>query len=378
MDHEGADAGPRPSVTLFLAGDVMTGRGIDRILPHPGDPRLYEPCVDSADEYVALAERVSGPIARPAAYDYVWGDALDDLAARRPEARIVNLETALTRGGRPAPKGINYRMNPANIGVLTAAGIDCCVLANNHVLDWGETGLRDTLDALDRAGIARAGAGTDLHEAAAPAILSLAGGGRVLVFAFGCTTSGIPRGWAAAEGRMGVNLLADLTPRAVRQVAASVEAVRRAGDLIVASLHWGPNWGYDIPDEERAFARALVDEAGVDVVHGHSSHHPKAVEVHRGRAILYGCGDFVDDYEGIAGHEAFRDDLVLGHFLTLDRASGALARLELVPYQLRRLRLSRVLERDRAWLERRLNEIGREFGTRLRAQPDGAFDLLWD
>lgn len=88
--------GSQDCVTLFLCGDVMTGRAIDQILPHPCPPHLYESYLRSATEYVALAEGVSGPIPRPCDFAYVWGDALRELERRRPAARIVNLETAVT------------------------------------------------------------------------------------------------------------------------------------------------------------------------------------------------------------------------------------------------------------------------------------------
>ncbi len=124
----------------MLTGDVMFGRGIDQILPHPGDPRLYEVSIRDARDYVALAERAHGPIPRRVDEAYVWGDALAALRATPPHARIVNLETSITTSENFSPKGINYRMNPTNIGCLAAASVDCCVLANNHVLDWGEAG----------------------------------------------------------------------------------------------------------------------------------------------------------------------------------------------------------------------------------------------
>ena len=125
------------AVTLFLCGDVMTGRGVDQILPHPGDPRLFEHYVNSALDYLQLAEEVSGPIAKPVDFGYIWGDALAELERERPNARIINLETAVTSSDDAWPgKGINYRMHPANAPCLATAKIDCCVLANNHVLDW--------------------------------------------------------------------------------------------------------------------------------------------------------------------------------------------------------------------------------------------------
>src|SRR5579875_2288895 len=148
-------------ITLSLCGDVMLGRGVDQILPHPGDPALREAYVSSARTYVALAESVNGPIPQPADYAYVWGDALAEWRRLAPDARIVNLETGITTSRDYAPKGIHYKMNPRNIACLTAAGIDCCALANNHVLDFGARGLIETLDSLAAAGIRSAGAGRD-------------------------------------------------------------------------------------------------------------------------------------------------------------------------------------------------------------------------
>lgn len=137
-------------IMLFFCGDVMTGRGIDQVMPHPCPPHLREPYVASALDYVALAERANGPIPRPVDFGYVWGDALPEFDRRRPDVRIINLETSITTSEDLQPKGINYRMNPANVACLTAAGIDCCILANNHVMDWGSRGLLETPDDVGR------------------------------------------------------------------------------------------------------------------------------------------------------------------------------------------------------------------------------------
>src|SRR5687767_9311601 len=115
------------AVTLFLCGDVMTGRGVDQILSHPSAPEIFEPCLRDAREYVALAERASGPIPRPVTPGYIWGDALEELARAAPDARIINLETSVTTCDRfRMDQGINYRMHPDNIACLTAPGIDVC------------------------------------------------------------------------------------------------------------------------------------------------------------------------------------------------------------------------------------------------------------
>ncbi len=134
-------------ITLFLCGDVMTGRGIDQIMPHSSDPVLHEPYVKDARRYVELTERISGPIPRAVDPSYIWGDALDELKRAEPDLRIINLETSIT-GSDDYWKGkeVLYRMHPENIDCLTRAGIDACSLANNHVLDWGYAGLQETLE----------------------------------------------------------------------------------------------------------------------------------------------------------------------------------------------------------------------------------------
>jgi len=356
----------------------MTGRGIDQILPHPGKPQLFEPCMRSAVDYVELAERATGTINRPVDFAYVWGDALAELERVQPHARIINLETAVTASEDAAPdKSIHYRMHPANTRCLTAAKIDCCVLANNHVLDWGRSGLLETLEVLHGAGIRTAGAGRDDTEAAAPALIELPGRGRVLVFAFGMESSGVSRDWAAGKDGVGVNFLPDLSAQTVDAIARQVGAAKRAGDLVVASIHWGPNWGFAIPRERRDFAHRLVDAAGVDIVHGHSSHHPMAIEIHRGKPILYGCGDLLNDYEGISGYEAYRGDLALMYFPTLNAATGSLARFAMTATQTRHFRVNRAPEDGVHWIEETLNREGRKFGTRMERGPDNTFVLRW-
>jgi len=369
-------AEPARTCTLFLCGDVMTGRGVDQVLPHPCRPNLYERVVTSALEYVALAEHAYGPIPRPVDPAYVWGVALAELERRRPDARIINLETSVTTSEAAAPKGINYRMNPANVSVLSVAGIDCAALANNHVLDWGPSGLRETLDTLARTGIRVAGAGATRAEAEAPAIIDVSGGGRVLVFAFGAPDSGVPSDWAAAAAVPGVAWIGDYSPRTVGRVRAIVAAAKHEGDVVVVSIHWGSNWGYEISHEHRWFAHQLIERAGVDVVHGHSSHHVKAIEVHRGRAILYGCGDFLNDYEGIHGAEDYRDDLAMMYFPTLDLASGELRALEMVPLLIRNFRLQQPGQADATWLRETLDRECRPLGSGV-AERNGRVMLQW-
>lgn len=374
----GAASCAAPAVTLFLCGDVMTGRGIDQVLPHPGPEEIFEPWMRSASGYVDLAEAVAGPIPRPVSFDYIWGDVIGELVRRQPQARIINLETAITAADDYWPdKGIHYRMSPANLPCLTAATIDACVLANNHVLDWGYRGLADTLHALREAGIRTTGAGADAAEAGRPATIALPAGRRIVLFGFATASSGVPRQWAATPLRAGVNLLEDLSAKSLAGVVRQIDGQRRSDDLVVVSIHWGGNWGYPVPPEHRHFAHGLIDSGAVHLVHGHSSHHPLGIEVYRGHLILYGCGDLINDYEGIGGYEQFRPELTFMYLPVLGADNGELRRLELVPLQRHRLRLQRAAAEAANWLAERLTREGRPFGTRVKYAADRGLLLDW-
>jgi poly-gamma-glutamate capsule biosynthesis protein CapA/YwtB (metallophosphatase superfamily) len=362
---------------IFLCGDVMTGRGIDQALSHPVNPILYEPYVRDAREYAALAEKANGPIPRPLSVDYIWGDALRELERAGVDLRIVNLETAITSAEMPWPeKGIHYRMHPQNIGCLTSAKISACALANNHVLDWRYDGLSETLKTLDAAGIAHAGAGNDAEEAMQPAALDTARNGRLLLFSFGSRTSGIPEDWKATCISPGVNLLDDFSEATATRAADQMRAYQQSGDLIIASIHWGSNWDYEIPRDQIMFAHCLIEE-GIAIVHGHSSHHVKALEVFKGRLILYGCGDFLTDYEGISGCEMFRGDLALMYLIEIDSRNGELITARLVPMRMRRFRLERASAADAEWLCKLLNELGKPFATNTHLEKNNNLTLRW-
>jgi poly-gamma-glutamate capsule biosynthesis protein CapA/YwtB (metallophosphatase superfamily) len=353
----------------------MVGRGVDQILPHPGDARLWETHVRDARTYVRLAEEVNGPITQPVDHSWPWGDALPVLDEIAPAVRLINLETSITRCNDAAHgKAVHYRMTPENIGCLTVARPQVCVLANNHVLDFGYQGLQDTLRTLSEATIGAAGAGEDAGRAKRPAVIAVPGG-RVLVCAAGTQSSGIPPAWAATPDRPGVNLLPDLSLTAADELADQLEHAKRPGDIAIVSIHWGSNWGYEVPADHIGFAHRLIDR-GVDLVHGHSSHHPRPIQVYRGKLILYGCGDFIDDYEGIGSPEEYRDDLRLLYFATLEQATGSLVRLRMVPMQARQLRLRHTSAEDTEQLRDLLSGISNRFGSRVELAGGGILELV--
>lgn len=364
------------SIRIFLCGDVMLGRGLDQILPHPSAPRIYEDYLKDAREYLWLAEQEAGPIKTPAGFAYPWGDALGIWEKMAPELRIINLETSVTKSEDYwKGKGINYRMNPANVRCLTEARIDACALANNHVLDWGYSGLAETLTTLKSAWLKTTGAGENQQEAGAPADLVVPGKGRVQLLSFGLESSGIPRAWGASAAKPGVNLLPDLSQSTVTRIAKATGPLKAAGNSVIVSLHWGSNWDFEVTKEERLFARKLIDDAGADIVYGHSSHHVKGIEIYHDRLIIYGCGDFINDYEGIKGFHAFRGDLGLMYFANLDAATGNLKRLTMVPTTVAKFRIRKASDSGVRWLRDTLNREGRRFGTGVQLLDDDTLVL---
>lgn len=250
------------TVCLAFLGDLMLGRGVTR--------RLGE----------------HGP-------EWFWGDTLPVL--QRADAVLANLESPITAGGKRwdlSWKMFHFRADPAAIGILECGRVRFVCLANNHMMDYGDHGLGDTLTALDAVGIRHAGAGSDAAAAAAPAVLPLPG---LTVGVIAATDN--MREFAAGPRRAGVNYIDIAADTAgLNWIRQTVGELRHAGaDIVVLSLHWGPNMRRAPSRRFREFAHAVIDD-GVDVIHGHSAHVVQAVERHGNGVILYDTGNFIDDY----------------------------------------------------------------------------------
>ena len=171
-----------------------------------------------------------------------WGDVMPLL--NEADLRIANLECAITDKDRPwirTPKVFHFRTPPSAVETLWIARIDACSLANNHILDFEEQGLLDTLEHLDAAGIRHAGPGRNREEAADPAILTVPPDRhRVALLAF---TDNEPP-FAAGTDRPGTNCLpVSVRPPVLRRLERAVSAVRaRGADTVVFSNHWGRTW----------------------------------------------------------------------------------------------------------------------------------------
>jgi len=326
-------------LTLAFTGDVMLGRLVNERL-HTMQP------------------------------EEVWGDVLPHLA--QADLRIVNLECALTNHLQPwtrTEKMFHFRADPEAVRVLQAAHIDACMLANNHILDYEERGLRDTLRILNAAGICHAGAGANTEEAAAPAMLetklseeSGTSPCRVALLSF---TDNEPD-FAAGSEHQGTNYLeVSLQQETLTRVADSIAQARAQGaDLVVFSNHWGANFVERPSAEFRSFARRVI-ELGADIYHGHSAHICQGIEIYRGKPILYDTGNFIDDY---AVHPQLRNDRSCLFKVMFEQ--GKLCRIELLPVSLSVAHVALARGKEFGAISARMEMLCAELGTRIMRSDD--------
>jgi poly-gamma-glutamate capsule biosynthesis protein CapA/YwtB (metallophosphatase superfamily) len=198
---------------------------------------------------------------------------------------LLNLETAVTQRGTPEPKEFHFRAPAAAYAAVRAAGVDAVSLANNHVLDYGQVGLSDTLDAATAAGVPVFGAGRNAASAYAPWLVTVRGV-RMAVLGFSQITT-LADSWAARDDRPGVALSFD-----VNRVKAAVAAARAAADVVVAFNHWGPE-GVSCPDKRQKDFLAVLVAAGVDIVLGAHAHVLQGAGWSGRTFVAYGMGNFV-------------------------------------------------------------------------------------
>nr|WP_232342901.1 CapA family protein [Halosimplex litoreum] len=331
--HEDADA------WLGFGGDAMLGRSVD-------------------DRWAGSES--AGSSRDPAG---VWGSTLPALGDL--DGLVLNLECTLsTRGERTPDRGYYFRADPGwAVPALEAAGTAAVSLANNHLLDFGPTALSDTVDALDDARIAAVGAGRDRAAAFEPTVAS-AGALDVGVIALTDQSSSYRAG-PDDPGTAWLRLDPGRSETRTRVGAMLAAVYARDPDLVVASLHWGPNWESRPSATQRRFARWLIDR-GVDVVHGHSAHVLQGIEVYRGRPICYDLGDYVDDYvveEGLHNDRSVRVELVV--------ADGRLDRLDVLPVEIADERVRRAPDEVAAWVRERVRTLSAAFGTSVERRGRG-------
>ena len=327
---------------------------------------------------------------------YLWGNTLHDLMIQPPpHLKVLNLEYAVTRTidneDLPMYKAIRYHMHSDNFetilrgfchathqpmsatstAVTPAPVVINC--ANNHGLDYGRKAFeQETLPLFERVqdalNVHMVGCGRNWEQAARPAIVPTSTGTIVRVFGFSAGCSGTPNDWWATATRSGLVGLPALYTR--NDVEAAMDMARKVFSAVpqssdetvptctVASIHWGPNWALRGENESelryrREFAHRLIDECGVDLIYGHSSHHVRGMEVYHSKLILYGAGDIINDYEGFENAGEERYNRLGGIFLVdVDPTNGDFQELRIIPMRMNRLRLERFVPSSKIWQPR--------------------------
>jgi poly-gamma-glutamate capsule biosynthesis protein CapA/YwtB (metallophosphatase superfamily) len=248
------------------------------------------------------------------------------------DLNIINLETTLTKSNKAVPKTFNFKADPDRVKCLRDAHIDIANLANNHILDFDVEGLRETIDELDEAGIRHTGAGVNIGEAKKPVTIIKDG---IRIGVIGMTDN--EPGWKAGTGKPGVNYV---HVGDIMEAKQQVKNLRNSVDVLVISIHWGPN-KREFPTREFIdFARELT-ENGVDIFHGHSAHVFQGLEF-RGRSlIMYDTGDFIDDY---AVDNSLRNDYSFLYQVDLDKTG--INRLFLIPVLIKNMQVNKANGED--------------------------------
>jgi poly-gamma-glutamate capsule biosynthesis protein CapA/YwtB (metallophosphatase superfamily) len=377
-----------PTYTLVLLGDLMLGRLVDALLP----TSIAREAPDSDPESAAkLVDRHFLPkYAELKSYSYLspWGNSVNLI--RSADVVIANLETALTMSEQKwQDKVFNYRSHPENVKCLTEVGMGggrkrgYVSLANNHTLDWEVEGLIETVKTLSDAGVEFAGAGRTQEEAKRPAALQLGGTEigteywNVKCWSF----SDHPSEWKVVDTFNFIDYTTQGREILRRQILAEHSNERGEGDskqksdLKVVSMHWGPNYQWQPARETVELAHWLIDECDVDIIHGHSSHHVQGAEIYNGKLIVYGCGDFVDDY---AVDKSWRNDLSAAWRVTVgvkdeageQRVRLVVQKLEVFPNRIHRFSANLLSpdDEDHQWMKERFRQLCGAFGTKVEEE----------
>ena len=306
---------------LGLAGDVMIGRGVDYALTREG-------------------------------YSYIWGNVLPIL--RSTDLNIVNLETALTKSHHKVLKTFNFKASPDKIKSLVEAKITIVNLANNHILDFSEEGLADTIQFLDFAGIKFVGAGKNENEASRAVIFSK---NNISIGVLGFTDN--ESGWRAGSSTWGVNYIDVGIHKDRHRALQRIERLKSEADIVIVSIHWGPNLK-KIPSRQFIdFAHQMI-HSGASIIHGHSAHNFQGIEAYDHKIIFYDTGDFIDDY---IVHPDLKNDHTFFYRLELDKTG--ITKAELIPVLISNCQVNLAAGDDYIWSLKRVQQLSSDFNTQI-------------
>lgn len=315
----------RDFLNIGFAGDVMLGRTLDLVISRNG-------------------------------FDFPWGNVLPLL--RASDFNVINLETALTYSTNKVEKTFNFKASPEKVKSLLSAKITVANLANNHVLDFGVEGLLETITTLDNAGIKHVGAGKNIGDALAPIILRK---NDIVLGVLGVTDN--EPGWLAGSSP-GVNYINVSFKKDRAIILQAIETLKKQCDILIVSIHWGPNMREKPTLEFISFAHEMVDY-GANVIHGHSAHILQGIEHYKNSLILYDTGDFIDDY--VIDPE-LRNDLSALFILQVDKY-GPL-KIKLHPVRISECQVNLALGGDYDRVINRMMYLSSSFDTKFDSEGE--------
>ena len=305
-------------VTIALAGDTMLGRLVNQSILQKG-------------------------------YLYPWGNLIPLL--KKADLRIVNLENTFTQSEQKTQKVFNFKSDPKNVQVLKEAHIDVVSLANNHSKDFGNEGLLDTLQTLHSAKIKVVGAGKNIRQASAPLIVKKNG---IKIGIIGATDN--EPTWLATKTNPGTNYF---NVHNLEQLLADIKKLKKRSDIVIVSLHWGPNM-QERPTQPYINAAHKMIDAGADIIHGHSSHNFQGIEKYKKGLILYDVGDFVDDYRV---DPKLRNDWSFLYFIVASK--DGIEKLQLIPIKIANMQVNKAVNPEKINILNRMQMLSKEFGTAI-------------
>jgi len=348
------EARTKKTIRIGLAGDTMLGRMISQTL---------------------TPERV--PYADHDVYRELWGTVLPYL--QENDLNLLNLETTFTRSTNAMPKVFNFKSDPDHAAALREAKIGVVNIANNHIGDFGNKGLIDTINTLDEAGIAHVGAGINKTEAQQPVVIEHSG---IRIGIIGATDN--EPDWRAGPGSPGTNYFSidDMD-----NLLFEIQRLAQQVDVVIVSLQWGPNKRQRPTQEFVDAAHAMVD-AGADIIHGHSAHIFQGIETYEGSLILYDTGNFVDDYavstlglrpstptatpgwhQADAVYPDLRNDQSFLFVVHAD--SDGVKMLKLVPIRISNMQVNIAAPDEAREIVQRMQKLSAEFDTTVTPSDDG-------
>lgn len=281
-------------------------------------------------------------------FKYPWGNILPIL--KQDGVNIINLETTLTISKKRYPKAFNFKADPDKVNALVEANIHLASIANNHIFDYAVEGMMETVQILDQSRIIHTGAGSNLDEAKKPAIILH---NNLRIGVIGCTDN--EPSWQANKypGTFYVKV------GNLQSLKETIQSSRKQVDILILSIHWGPNM-VEKPDRKQIqFAHKLI-ELGVDIIHGHSAHIFQGIEIYKGKLILYDTGDFVDDY---AVDAVLRNDK--SFLYECEISDKKITALNLIPVIIRDMQVNLAEGQDKSWAITRVQFLSSPFGTQI-------------